>query len=346
MTSAPPLLLLVGSPRHGVVQYAADVASAALRQDARVRTEAAADVADAEVVLATAERVHLHVTDRLFGSSPEAAADVIERWASTVRLSVTLHDVPQTSDGTMLQRRCAAYARIADAAGDVVVNSVHEQLLVDEFLPRARPTYAIPLGTRRGTAPAAPTSDEASSPRDLRVMLAGYVYPGKGHAAALRAAADAARALRSRGESLGRVAVRAIGGPSRGHEDDVSRLREQAARLGVDLEVTGFLDDDAFARELAADGIPLAAHEHVSASRSMLDWVEQGRRPLVVDSRYAAEMDELRPGTLARYREGELAERLVAAWLDPARTRLDVGRRLAPTLDDAAADYLVWWASL
>jgi hypothetical protein len=181
--------------------------------------------------------------------------------------------------------------------------------------------------------------------RVLRVLIAGFVYPGKGHRPAVVAGARAAETLRARGEDVGTVAVRAIGAPSRGHENDVTQLREEAAELGVAFEVTGFLGDDAFVRELAGPGIPLAAHEHVSASRSMLDWVEAGRRPLVVDSRYAAEMDELRPGTLTRYAADDLAERLVDAWLDPASTRLGPHASLAPTLDDVAASYLAWWAA-
>ncbi|MCM3695301.1 hypothetical protein [Microbacterium oleivorans] len=345
MTSAPPLLLVLGPAGHGVTRYGEDVASAVRLVDPSTRVVHVADVPAGERALAEAgpgARVHLHATDRLFGSGPEDAAEVVERWARTVRLTLTLHDVPQPSDGTMFARRRAAYTRMVAAVERVTVNSVHEQLLMDEFLPDAARAHAIALGARTGIRPVDPG---VGRPSDLRVLIAGFVYPGKGHRPAVAAAARAAHALRAEGEVVAGVAVRAIGAPSRGHEADVVRLREEAAELGVAFEVTGFLDDAEFAAELVAPGIPLAAHEHVSASRSMLDWVEAGRRPLVVDSRYAAEMDDLRPGTLARYDGAELAARLAAAWRDPSSTRLAPGASLAPTLDDVAASYLAWWAA-
>ena len=81
--------------------------------------------------------MHLHATDRLFGTGPEDAAEVVERWAARCRLTLTLHDVPQTSDGAMFERRRTAYARMVAAAERVAVNSRHEQLLMAEFLPDA-----------------------------------------------------------------------------------------------------------------------------------------------------------------------------------------------------------------
>lgn len=344
MISAPPLLLVLGPEGHGVTRYGDDVAVAvtAARPDATVVRVADVDAAERALEGVPGEApVHLHATDRLFGSRPEDAADVVERWAGRCRLMLTLHDVPQPSDGTMFERRRAAYARMIAAADRVVVNSRHEQHLMDEFLPDSARAHAIALGARTGTPPGGVVAEG----RALRVLIAGFVYPGKGHRPAIIAAARAAEILRAHGDGPQVVAVRAIGAPSRGHEADVERLREEAAALGVAFEVTGFLDDDAFAGELVAPGIPLAAHEHVSASRSMLDWVEAGRRPLVVDSRYAAEMDALRPGTLARYSADDLADRLVDAWRDPASTRLAAGVSLSPTLDDVAAAYLRWWAA-
>ncbi|WP_405372113.1 MULTISPECIES: hypothetical protein [unclassified Microbacterium] len=321
------------------------MASAVAALDPRTRTVAAPTVADAEPAIAESDRVHVHVTDRLFGSTPEDAASTIERWAAATRLTLTFHDVPQTSDGTMFERRRGAYRRMAVAAEGVVVNSRHEQLLWAEFLAGLPAPHAIALGAR--TAAPSPSAGDRSpeGARDLRVLIAGFIYPGKGHGPAVRAAADAAALLAARGTPVGRVVVRALGAPSRGHEDDVVELARGAAERGVDVEVTGFLADDDFARELAGEGIPLAAHEHVSASRSMLDWVEAGRRPLVVESRYAAEMDALRPGTLLRYEPGALPARLAEAWADPSLTRLSSGASLAPTLDDVAAAHLAWWAA-
>jgi hypothetical protein len=336
-----PVLLVVGPAGHGVVQYGADVASSVTGRRDGVRIAQVPDVADAEAVMTGSDRVHVHVTDRILGQSPEQAADVVERWASGCRISVTLHDVPQPSDGTMFGRRCAAYGRMAAAASATAVNSRHEQELWLAHIGVDVPA-AIPLGARVERAPGAPR--DATTP-DLAVLIAGFVYPGKGHLPAIRAAAAAAAELRRRENEPRRIVVRAIGAPSRGHEDDIAVLSEEAARLGVTFEVTGFLDERDFSDALRAPGVPLAAHEHVSASRSMLDWVEVGRRPLVVDSRYAREMDELRPGTMRRYRPDVLAGALVDAWLRPGDTWLSSDTPLTPTIDEVADRYLTWWAA-
>lgn len=347
--SPVPLQLLVGDPGHGVVGYASDVASALIRLDRRVDVVAVADMAEALEHARRAPRVHLHVTDRLLGGSPEDAAENLERLAGATRLTITLHDVPQTSDGTVLPRRIAAYTRFLAAAESAVVNSRHEQQLVGEFLPGAPAPFAIALGARVRTAsprPAAHRADRTSGirdSRDLTVLIAGYVYPGKGHTGAIRAAAAAAAELRGAGAKLRDVVVRAIGRPSPGHEGDVDALRVDAEARGVVFDVTGFLDDEQFAARMLSEGIPLAAHEHVSASRSMLDWVEAGRRPLVIASRYSREMAELRPDTMALYEPEHLSRRLVEAWREPARTWLDTHAVLAPTLDDVAGSYLAWW---
>jgi hypothetical protein len=349
MTTAPPLQLIVGPAGHGVAAYAADVASALRTLDARTGVAHAEKVTDAIGIADGASRVHLHVTDRLLGRSPEEAAEHVERLAASTHLTLTVHDVPQTSDGTPLPRRISAYSRFLAAAHATAVNSRHEQRLVEEFLPNAPVPHAIPLGSRRAVSPPVPRAcgerdaDESSS-RSLVVLIAGYVYPGKGHAQAIEATADAAGSLRAAGEAVGDVVVRAIGRASAGHESDVAVLRADAERRGVRFEVTDFLPDDVFAARISEDGIPLAAHAHVSASRSMLDWVEAGRRPLVVASRYAEEMRLLRPGTIALYEPSRLASRLIEAWQEPARTWLKPGLRLTPTLVDAAEDYLTWWA--
>lgn len=348
MTGAPPLQLLLGAAGHGVVDYAADVASELSALDDRTVAVAVPDIADAIVIARGAQRSHLHVTDRLLGSSPENAALNLERLAAVTRLTITVHDVPQTSDGTVLARRVDAYTRFLTAADAVVVNSRHEQQLVAEFLPGAARPHVIPLGARVSATPRHPgigasRTAGASGLRDLTVLVAGYVYPGKGHAEAIRSAAEAAEVLRAAGEPVGAVVVRALGGPSAGHEVEVDRMTLDAERQGVRLEVTGFLVQEDFAASLSDDGIPLAAHQHVSASRSMLDWVEAGRRPLVAASRYAVEMAALRPETITLYDPSGLTRNLAEAWLVPARTWLEPRIPLAPTLRDAAVHYRAWW---
>jgi glycosyltransferase involved in cell wall biosynthesis len=338
-----PLQLLVGPPGHGVVSYAADVARAVAARHPGAIVQAVSDAGAALAAASDAPAVHVHVTDRLYGRSPEEAAETVAALAAATRLTITLHDLPQPSDGSAFARRIAAYERFLRRASAAVVNSDHERLLVDEFLHDVPPVHVIPLGAR-AAAPWRPDHPGGRS-QDLVVLIAGYLYPGKGHAAAIRAAAEAAERLRAAGEDVGRVVVRALGRPSPGHEADVDALRRDAAARGVVFDVTGFLADEEFAGSIRAAGTPLAAHEHISASRSMLDWVEAGRRPLVVDSRYAAEMDRLRPGTMTRYAPEHLVDRLVDAWRAPDSTWLPAGAALAPTLDDAASAYVAWWSA-
>ncbi|GAA4780900.1 glycosyltransferase family protein [Microbacterium gilvum] len=341
MRTGLPTLLVVGPAGHGVAAYADDVARAVRARAPEVRVRHAADAIEALQAASELERVHLHVTDRLLGRVPEDAAGVIEEMARRTRLTLTVHDVPQRSDGAMMRRRVDAYSRMLDAAAGAIVNSRHELALVAEFLHTAVRPGVIPLGATRARSPrvaAPPVRDEA-----LTVLLAGYVYPGKGHLSAIRAADRARRRLRERSAGPRRAVVRAIGAPSAGHERDLDALAAEAARLDVGWEVTGFLHDRDFASAMTGQGIPLAAHEHVSASRSMLDWVEAGRRPLVVDSRYAREMAQLRPGTMTRYRAEALDDALADAWERPESTWLPSATSLVPSLDDVAGAHLTWW---
>jgi glycosyltransferase involved in cell wall biosynthesis len=348
MTAVPPAdapaLLLTGPARHGVVRYARDVADEVRLVDPGVAVVQVSDPVDLVEAASRHPRVHLHVTDRLLGRGPEEAAALVERVADVTRLTVTLHDVPQASDGVVnLPRRVSCYARVAAAAAGVVVNSRHEALLLVEHgvLPADRAVAVIPLGTSPARVLPVVTGPR---PTGLVALVAGYVYPGKGHDDVVRAVAVAADRLRAAGHALTEVAVVAVGGPSAGHEHDVDALRAEADRRGVDLRVTGSLDDEAFRAALRGPGIPVAAHQHLSASRTLLDWGEQGRRPLVVGSRYAREMAALRPGTLTPYPPELLPDALVRAWLDPASTALPPGTDLAPTLADVAAAYRAWWA--
>lgn len=345
----PPLCLVWGPVGHGVTDYGSDVAAAAHRLDPAVRAAAVTDLSAALRAVAPGEPVHLHATDRLLGASLEEAADAVETLSRACRLTLTLHDLPQPSDGTKYDRRVAAYRRFFTAADAVAVNSEHERLLVSEHLGDDLRPEVIPLGTRLARAPEPGLADAPDRPgasADLIVLIAGFVYPGKGHEPALRAATAAVNALRASGRPVGEAVVRALGAASPGHEGDVATLQRLAADLGGRFEITGFLDDAEFARRLREPGIPVAAHEHVSASRSMLDWIEAGRRPLVVRSRYSDEMDGLRPGTTVLFDPAELTDRLAEAWEDPASTRLAPGHPLRPDLADVAGSYLNWWRGM
>lgn len=306
----PPVTLLLGPPRHGVVRYARELAAAG-----------------GLPVGALASRAHVHVTDRALASSPESAAERIAAIAARVPLTVTLHDLPQESDGPRnLRRRGDGYRRICAFARGVAVSSEHEAALAATHLGvRAR---VIPLGTRACLSPGA-----AAVRGD--VLLAGYLYPGKGHDDAIRAAAEVGRRV---GAEIG---VQALGAVSAGHAEEADRLHRLAATLGVRFEIAGFLAAEAYDARLRGPGIPVLAHQHVSASRSLLDWLDAGRRPLLPESSYAAETARLRPGTLNRYRS--LADALESAWRDPASTVLPRGTRLGPSLTDAAKQYRDWW---
>lgn len=340
-----PALVVLGPPGHGVTAYAADLAAAVRIREPSVPVIRVPDLA-ALLSSALPSRLHLHVTDRLFGTSPDAAAEGLERLATRSAVTLTLHDLPQPSDGPEgLVRRARGYRRIARSARGVLVSSEHEAGLVREFLDSDSDSDAdadvaprvIPLGTRRARSP----HDQLAPAAARAVLIAGYVYPGKGHAEAIAAAAGARDAIG--GDS---AAVTCIGAPSPGHEADLETLRETGARLGVDVTSTGYLDTATYAAHLRGAGTPVIAHAHVSSSRSLLDWIESGRAPLTLRSRYTEEIDRLRPGTLRLYESGSLTEAVAASWGDPRSTWLSPGTSLGATLDDAARASLAWWSAV
>jgi hypothetical protein len=349
----PPELLLVGPAHHGVVAYARDLAQAVNSRETPAPAREFVDAETAIRALPSTGRVHVHVTDRILGSSPENAAALIEEIAANSQLSVTLHDVPQASDGVNFARRAAAYRRILRTAHGAVVNSEYEARLVAENLGHPAEALAvIPIGARTrsvppGTAPPGTirsAQDAAAIP--LNVLIAGFIYPGKGHLEAIEALATVRNRLRTTGITPPETAVIAIGSPSAGHEGDVDALRCHAADRGIEFRVTGYLNDEAYRVATASPGIPVAGHRHISASRSMLDWIEQGRMPLVSDSRYAREMAALRPGTITLFRPDTLADSLEHAWRHPETTRLPPGTNLGPTIADGADAYRAWWDGL
>lgn len=347
MSSPPPTLIVVGPRSHGVAAYADDLAREVALLDPRVRIELVERMADVTAAVTASRRSHLHVTDGLFGSSPDEAGAFVEDLAVRGQVTLTLHDLPQESDGVRnLARRSEAYRRMTSRAAGVVVSSGHERALVHEHLGDDAVPAVIPLGTRVAGAPR-PTATRtkgtaARSAAPVEILIAGYVYPGKGHADAIRAAGLLAA---RHGVS---VDVVALGEVVSRHRDEADRLSRDAAALGVGFHVTGFLGASAYREACRSAGLPLVAHQHYSASRSLLDWAEQGRRPAVVETRYTTEMAALRPGTLRIVPAGieALAEALEAMWQDPASTVLDEGHPVGPTLADAARAHLSWWESL
>jgi glycosyltransferase involved in cell wall biosynthesis len=341
MPASLPALVVVGAPRHGVAEYALDLASAVRRIEPGIVIERFDTAVEAEAALAGHERVHLHVTDGLFGATLEEAGARVDALAGVTRVSMTFHDVPQASDGERnLPRRARAYRQMASRATGVAVSSHHEAALLAEH-GVVEGVAVVPLGTRVSEAPAGvpPAVDPGGR---ARILIAGYLYPGKGHDDVIRAAALAGSRL---GETID---VLALGGVSGGHDALAGELSALADDLGVRFSATGYLDDAAYRSLQEGPGVPVVAHQHYSASRSLLDWAERGRRPVVVETRYTDEMAVLRPGTLrlAAPSGSALADALVEGLQDPALTLLASGHPLEPTLADSARAYLHWWREL
>lgn len=334
-----PTLILTGHPQHGVSTYARHLAESVRALHPSTELSAPHLVASIGTRPAPAgepDWVHLHFTDRLWGADAASAASAIEAIAAHRRVTVTLHDVPQASDGRHLPRRADAYRRVVEAAAGVVCNSHHEAGLLQQFTgpstrPGASPTV-IPLPV----AAAHPLTRPAEL--ENTVALLGFYYPGKGHDRVLEAV--------GRLEARRPPRVTALGRASAGHESDLERMRERAARRGLQFEATGYLSDPELLRRARGAAVPVIAHDHVSASGSLASWITAGRRPVVVRSRYMEEMAELRPGTLTLVDHEELAEGIARALADPASTWLSGREPLHPTARDAVELYCAFWETV
>jgi len=333
----PPALVVTPDPQHGVTVLARRIASAVAARTGRD----AAVAPDALTGPRPPARAHLHFTDRLWASSPEAAAERIVALAARVPLTVTLHDLPQPSDGARnLPRRSACYRAVVEAARGVVVNSEHEAALLAEHTVTGHAPRVVPLPVDLEPAPAVRPDPDGTA------AVIGFVYPGKGHAELVEAVAT----LRHRGAPgpAGSLGVVALGRASAGHEAETDALVAEAAARGVELAVTGYLSDAVLLDRCRRASVPVAAHRHVSASGSVATWIAAGRRPLVPDARYSREMAALRPGTLTLF-DGDDPEALAAAVAraaaDPSSTWLGPDAATAPGLADVAEAYLTWWAT-
>jgi glycosyltransferase involved in cell wall biosynthesis len=323
--------LVVGPRRHGVVRFGVDLGNALHDTGFDMRTVCAAEVADLLRDRPWTDGAHLQFTDRLFGGTPEEAADAVVTVAGAVRsgggrITATLHDLPQPSDGANHRRRLAAYRDVAAAVDGIVVSSEHERSLLLDCGARADHVGVVPLPVDATVAPAPVAS--AAPPT---VGIFGFVYPGKGHAEVI----DALTGLDPR------IAVLAIGEPSAGHDDLIEELRARGARRGRRFTVTGHLRDDAVIDALRRATVPVAPHRHVSASGSLNSWLAAGRRPLAPSNRYTCEIDGRNPGALLLYpdtAEG-LRESLARALADSRHTWLTAGTVCTPTRDEAAARY-------
>ena len=328
--AAAPVHVVPGPEGHGVDLCARQLAAAV----------------GASVVPASTDSdrrpAHLHVTDRVWGDSPEQAARRVVATCRQRPTTLTLHDLPQPHDGPVFARRTRAYAEMVRAAAGIVVSSEHERGLLAQVLAgeagSALPmVQVVPLPLVPGVTGSSVLPPRSSATDHLTLGIAGWFYPGKGHLPAL----GAALAQRRRGRQLD---VRVLGAPSPGHADDAAELTHRASRLGVRVEVTGWLTDEELAAAMRTVDVPFVGHRNVSASGSLNSWLVAGRRPLVRRSPYFEEMGRLRPGTLRLVRTGDLAAAVGDALDDPAGTWLGPDAVLGHDLDDAAQAYQRFWA--
>ncbi|KUI32814.1 hypothetical protein AU195_14750 [Mycobacterium sp. IS-1496] len=322
--------LVVGPGEHGVTRFGSELVRT-LRQngfDAPI-----AYTADAALRAAPACGVHVQFTDRLFGSTPEQAAEAVGALVHDIRrrggrITVTLHDLPQPSDGTHHHRRCAAYAEVAGLVDGVVVSSEHERALMAEGGVRARRVAVVPLPV----STAGPVGAESPRHDGMRTVgVFGFLYPGKGHAEVIGALADAAPD----------VEILALGAPSAGHAGLVDELADECARSGRRFRVTGHLADADVGPALRGVTVPVAPHRHVSASGSLNSWVGAGRRPLAPANRYTREFEQRNPGAVLLYPDTPAGLRgaLEHALDAPAVTWLPPGTECVPSPAAAARQY-------
>lgn len=313
-----------GPAAHGVVRAAGRVAA--------LLAERGVEVVHGGAVDGSVDVVHAHFTDALWGSDVAAAADSFTAWAATSArpLVVTAHDLPDpaaTGSSARDARRCAAFRRVLAAVDGVVVCSDHEARRAAPLLVGSgggRPSVVeLPLDP----PPAAPVGPPpAPWPAGPTVGVAGFVYPGKGHAEVLDAVA-----------ALGGAAVVALGAPSPGHQGMVDELRRRARCAGVELAVTGWLGEAAMAAAMEAATVPVMANRSPSASASLLSWVAAGRRPLVAAGGWCDEVAARHPGVVTAYSgPAELREQVAAALADPTGTWLGV----RPEWSDVAGGHL------
>lgn len=328
--SASVTHLIVGPGEHGVTRFGSDLVKSLRDNGFDAPSATAAEPPPAG-------GVHLQFTDRLFGSTPEHAVDAVRALAHGVRRSggrvtVTLHDLPQPSDGANHHRRRTAYADIAALADGVVVSSEHERALLAEAGARPRRVAVVPLPLEAVSADPPPHRGPPT------VGVFGFLYPGKGHAEVIAACAGAPPD----------VEVLALGAPSAGHADLVDELADQCARSGRRFRVTGHVPDADVRDALRAVTVPVAPHRHVSASGSLNSWIDAGRRPLAPANRYTREIHARNPDAVLLYPDtvDGLRDALTQALERPALTWLPEGTACAPSRAAAAlqyADLLTRW---
>ncbi|TPG27362.1 glycosyltransferase family 4 protein [Mycolicibacterium hodleri] len=334
--TANPTHLVVGPPRHGVVTFALDLAASLDRGNRPAPTVRVDDWTDLDGALDRVGRtdgVHLNFTDRLFGSTPRDAADrvvdLVGHFTSAgVRVTATLHDVPQPADGGNYHQRVAAYRTVCSAVHGRATNSEHERsLLAESKVARSADVVVVPLPLHLGEAPSSRPLVERRS-----VAVLGFLYPGKGHREVLAAMADLPRD----------VEFVAVGEPSAGHADLVEHLAESARAAGRQFTVTGYVPDEALSAAVRRVSVPIAHHRHVSASGSLNTWIAAHRRPLAPANRYTIEHAARHPGTLRLYPDTGhgMRDAIASALDDPDSTWLTADATSGSAPADTARLYM------
>lgn len=302
-------LAIVGPLQHGVRMHASALADHT-PQAARIEGEITEILPQ---LLADQGPVHIHFTDRIFGRNASEAAMVIERIAERRPVSVTLHDVPQPSNGHAFATRRDGYARVVAAARTVIVSSKYERELLHRHagLPQHLRVHVDPLPIDRASAPISVEGLVNFSITAPTVGLLGFIYPGKGHEQVLAALASSAQA----------ADVAALGRASDGHHDLVAELERVARAQGRAFHITGFLSEEQLTAGARAVTVPVVAPEHVSASGSVGRWIASGRRPIVTRHPFFEELRDRAPWALTM--TDDLASALNMALEDPASTWID-----------------------
>lgn len=328
-----PLLACVGPAQHGVRMHAENLAAHTPHARVlagpleRVRSE----------LLGERCAVHLHFTDRIFGPTPAAAAEAVAGIARVRPVTVTLHDLPQPSNGHAFEARRACYARVVEVASAVVVSSSFERELLHRHVPASRvpDVLVAPLPVdppERGPWEAA--RGRAAVGERPTVAMLGFLYPGKGHDRVVEALA---------GVPLP-VDVLALGRASDGHEDLVGELDRAARRAGHTFRATGFLDDAALTRAAQQVNVPVVAPAHVSASGSVGRWISAGRRPLVTPHPFFEELAARAPWALTL--TDDLPGALRRALEDPAGTWIAPDEWRTTDLPSSAVAAAVQWEQI
>ena len=277
--------------------------------------------------------LHLHLNDWLPASGDAPATAVIADLATRVhrrglRLTATLHDIPQPADGAELyRRRCADYRSIIALTAGVVVSSDHERTLLRDAVGEPElPVEVIPLPIDRLPVIEGQFLDTAP----ITVGMLGYLFPGKGHREVLAELAGMP------------VTVLAIGRPSPGQEYLLGELTAAARAARVGFRCTGFVPDADLPARLRRVSVPVAAHTRISASGSINSWIAAGRRPLVPAGRYVTELDRRNPGSLRIYQPGDLRRAVESAIAEPDLTVLGPDVEVGPSTCEVARHYLTW----